>query len=172
MTGCKKSLSPAIYLHSLIVHSPSPLHLSPPTSSSPWSSYTPPQTTSQCTPQTPVLTFDLPKKTPHPSYLICFLPPSPPPHLPLPSTLEKPLTFAATFFPSLLSDDSPPTRFFTQFSSCAKGNHPWKMFWPAVIAASHMLPISLTPEPCVRWNEPLEDTHTHTRTQYHVHPNK
>lgn len=53
-----------------------------------------------------------------------------------------------------------PTRVFTLFSSCAKGNHPWKMFWPAVIAASHMLPILLTPEPRVHWNEPLEDTHT------------
>lgn len=49
-------------------------------------------------------------------------------------------------FPSFLAAHSPPTS-FRLFLSCAKGNHPWKMFWPSVIAASRMFPISLMPEP-------------------------
>ena len=109
------------------------------------------------TPETPHLLIS-PKKHSYPLTLSAFL------NLALPFMLGNPRTFAAAFSPSLLSDDSLPTRFFTQFSSCVKGNHPWKMFWPAVIAASHMLPISMTPEPCVRWNKPLKDTHTHTQT--------
>lgn len=77
-----------------------------------------------------------------------------------PNLLSPPLCFPSTSsffyprkscpsiaaFPASLQAHSPPT-LFCLFLSCAKGNHPWKMFWPSIIAASRMFPPSLTAKP-------------------------
>lgn len=53
------------------------------------------------------------------------------------------------------------------FVSCARGNHPWKMFWPSIIATSRMFPISLTPEPRACWTDAWEmGLYAHTQSLY------
>lgn len=88
-----------------------------------------------------ILPLDLPPKTLQTSYLLCYL-------FPPPSSFFYPRKTCPSIaaFPSSFTAHSPPT-LFRLFLSCAKGNHPWKMFWPSIIAASRMFPISLTAEP-------------------------